>query len=617
MKKIFLTTILLAASVLAFAQTERSIPREDIEWIDVWGPHNNDNDLPRVLLVGDSITRQYNAGVEQNLDGKAYVERLSTSKSLGDPAFVEEVRTMLEHYDFDVIHFNNGLHGAGYTNEQYASALREIYGIVRSGAPHARLIWATTTPVRVAPQMSELAPATQRSIDRNDIVRKFMADKDVVIDDLFESVGSHPEYYTDVDGVHLNQTGIEAAAKAVADCISEVLDSGRTYTGLPVYWDTDRFYQAPAATPLPRLDNVGIKAALLDGVDFMGDKTQFFVYYGVPEGADADHPAPAMVLIHGGGGTAYWSWVKTWVDRGYAAIAMSNNGQFPVGIEGNPYDKEWGNWALVPGGIHLDCGDFGHAMHPAEEQWAYCAIADIMLAHSFLRSLPGVDTERVGVTGNSWGGFLTLLSAAVDKRYRFAAPVYGCGYYDEFDLHAGQTGKAWERWLELWDPCHYIGNIDIPVSWACGTNDFYFSFGPLQKSMALAKEKYSAVRSPMIHTDGADPAGQPAETFALADHFFKGGPDLPKASAPIMVKNGKATVEYCTAGRKVEKIELIFSKGEDGRWDERRWEIQELPLPKKEGKVTFKVPEGASMFFVNVTTEGDIVASSPCIKVAS
>lgn len=77
MKKIFLATILLAVSVLVFAQTERNIPREDIEWIDVWGPHNNDNDLPRVLLVGDSITRQYNAGVEQNLDGKAYVERLS------------------------------------------------------------------------------------------------------------------------------------------------------------------------------------------------------------------------------------------------------------------------------------------------------------------------------------------------------------------------------------------------------------------------------------------------------------------------------------------------------------------------------------------------------------
>ena len=133
MKKIILTTILFAVSAFAFAQTERSIPREDIEWIDVWGPHNNDNELPRVLLIGDSITRQYNAGVEQNLDGKAYVERLSTSKSLGDPALFGEIRTMLEQYDFDIIHFNNGLHGAGYTKEQYRQG---IHG--RQGCGHQR-----------------------------------------------------------------------------------------------------------------------------------------------------------------------------------------------------------------------------------------------------------------------------------------------------------------------------------------------------------------------------------------------------------------------------------------------------------------------------------------------
>lgn len=614
MKRLIFVIAFAALSLAASAQEDNRIYREDIEWIDVWGPHNNDSDLPRVLLIGDSITRQYYAGVEQNLEGKAYVARIATSKSLGDPALYGEVRTMLEQYDFDVIHFNNGLHGADYSNEQYASALRAMYGLIRSNVPEAKLIWATSTPMRVAPEMTEFAPRTRQSIDRNNIVREFLADKDVVIDDLFEIVGSHPEYYTEVDGTHLNAAGIAAAAKAVSDCISAVMDNGKPRSGLPVFWDTDKFYKAPSATPMPKLEYDGIKAALLDGADFMGDKTRFFVYYGVPEGADAEHPVPAMVLIHGGGGSAFGNWVKTWVDRGYAAIAMSNNGQFPVGIEGNPFDKAWGNWAQVPDGIHLDCGDFAHGLRPAEQQWAYCAVADIMLAHSFLRSLPGVDTDRIGVTGNSWGGFLTILSAAVDKRYRFAAPVYGCGFYDEFDIHAGQSGKAWERWLDLWDPSHYLGNIEVPVSWACGTNDFYFSFGPLQKSMALVKDKYCALRSPMIHTDGVDSAGQPSETFALADHFFKGGPDLPKAFSPFMGKDGKAVVEYDTAGRNVEKIELLYSKDTEGRWDGRKWESQQIPLPRKEGKVTFKVPEGTSMFFVNIITEGgDIIASSPCM----
>ena len=42
--------------------------------------------------------------------------------------------------------------------------------------------------------------------------------------------------------------------------------------------------------------------------------------------------------------------------------------------------------------------------------------------------LPGVDPDRIGVTGISWGGYLTCIVAGVDPRFRFAAPVYGCGF---------------------------------------------------------------------------------------------------------------------------------------------------------------------------------------------
>ncbi len=61
------------------------VSRDDIEWLDVWLPHPNDNDLPRVLLIGDSITRGYYPEVEKALAGRAYVGRLTPSKSLGDP----------------------------------------------------------------------------------------------------------------------------------------------------------------------------------------------------------------------------------------------------------------------------------------------------------------------------------------------------------------------------------------------------------------------------------------------------------------------------------------------------------------------------------------------------
>ena len=55
--------------------------RENIEWLDVWVPGNNVTDRPRVLLIGDSITRGYYKAVEDKLKGKAVVCRLATSRA--------------------------------------------------------------------------------------------------------------------------------------------------------------------------------------------------------------------------------------------------------------------------------------------------------------------------------------------------------------------------------------------------------------------------------------------------------------------------------------------------------------------------------------------------------
>lgn len=65
-----LSGALYLARQSAAAQTSVTMPaqvvvREDTEWCDVWLPHNNDTDLPHVLLIGDSITRGYGAEVEK------------------------------------------------------------------------------------------------------------------------------------------------------------------------------------------------------------------------------------------------------------------------------------------------------------------------------------------------------------------------------------------------------------------------------------------------------------------------------------------------------------------------------------------------------------------------
>ena len=68
--------VFLVLASAAAAQTKPAV-REDIEWLDVWLPNTNSHDLPRVLLIGDSITRGYGPRVEADLKGKAYVGRVS------------------------------------------------------------------------------------------------------------------------------------------------------------------------------------------------------------------------------------------------------------------------------------------------------------------------------------------------------------------------------------------------------------------------------------------------------------------------------------------------------------------------------------------------------------
>lgn len=77
--------------------------RERIEWADIWVTDANKNDLPRVLLIGDSITKGYFSEVEKHLAGKAYCARLTTSKCVSNPSFADEVQLLLKHYKFGFI----------------------------------------------------------------------------------------------------------------------------------------------------------------------------------------------------------------------------------------------------------------------------------------------------------------------------------------------------------------------------------------------------------------------------------------------------------------------------------------------------------------------------------
>ncbi|QDU20088.1 SGNH/GDSL hydrolase family protein [Urbifossiella limnaea] len=215
--------LLLIFTILpAAADDSPRVVRENIEWLDVWIPGNNTTGQPRVLLVGDSITRGYYKAVEDALKGKAIICRLATSKSLGDPGLLDEVRLVLGQAKFDVVHFNNGMHGWGYTEAEYAKALPELVAVLRKGAPQAKLVWGHTTPVRVSGKLDQVDAKTDRVKARNAAAAAVMAKEGVPVNDLFAPLAEHPELFSN-DGVHLTAKGSAALGEQVAGHVLKVL----------------------------------------------------------------------------------------------------------------------------------------------------------------------------------------------------------------------------------------------------------------------------------------------------------------------------------------------------------------------------------------------------------
>ncbi len=297
-------------------------------------------------------------------------------------------------------------------------------------------------------------------------------------------------------------------------------------------WDDVLNKPAPKAYPAPAevTPTGNVKSVMLESEPFKGRPTRVFAWYGLPEGASAAKKCPAMVLIHGGNGTAFDWWVKMWNERGYAAISMDTCGAVPIRRKKPKGDQYWlRHDHSGPEGW----GGFDQIDEPLKDQWTYHAVAAAIRAHTFLRSLPEVDAERIGVTGISWGGYLTCIVAGVDPRYKWAVPVYGCGFYGDdssrWKPQLTKMGARGEKWLATWDASVYLGGATCPFLWVSGTQDAFFKVPMLKQSAALTKgPKFFDVRAKMVH--GHKAGSKPEEIHSFADHFAFGKPLHPNIS---------------------------------------------------------------------------------------
>jgi hypothetical protein len=195
---------LIFATAAVAAQKPVSIP-EEIEWTWEVRPPHPDPKLPNVLLLGDSISRNYFPQVTKDLAGVANVYLMSSSTSVGDPRLPRQIREFaaMEQVPFRIVHFNNGMHGWDYSEAQYKAAFPEFSRTVQSlVGKNSALIWATTTPVK--PQAFN--GATNNRVDaRNTIARSFIDAVHIPVDDQHTLMMRHQDLYQDT--VHFNTVG--------------------------------------------------------------------------------------------------------------------------------------------------------------------------------------------------------------------------------------------------------------------------------------------------------------------------------------------------------------------------------------------------------------------------
>jgi dienelactone hydrolase len=363
---------------------------------------------------------------------------------------------------------------------------------------------------------------------------------------------------------------------------------------------TPEMLRAPQVNSAPGFRSEGLDAVFFEGLPWKGKPTRAFAWIGVPK-LEPGQTAPGIVLVHGGGGTAFEAWARLWVSRGYAAIAMDTCGTVPRGTYGHWERHEAGG---PPG------NDFSAADEPTADQWPFHAVADVILAHSLLRSKGGVDADRIGITGISWGGYLTCIVSGLDDRFKFAVPVYGCGFLGENSVwkpEIARLGARGERWLAMWDPSRYLGDGKMPKLWVTGTNDFAYPLDSLQKSYRIAGGRSTlCVRPRMPHGHGG--AGEnPEEIHAFADAFVRGAKPLAE------VVRQDRTVDHIRVEFRSEvpiaRAELVYTKAA-GPWTDRRWEQSAARVDPGGKAATVDLPPGTTAYYLNMIDDRNLVVST-------
>jgi dienelactone hydrolase len=343
-------------------------------------------------------------------------------------------------------------------------------------------------------------------------------------------------------------------------------------------WDVPDLQRPPAVIEWGARDGL-VQEVYYSGESYQGKPTRVFGYVGRPKAAGPQARYPAVVLVHGGGGQAFRVWAERWAQRGYVALAMDLSGNGP------------GKVRLPDGGPPLGDPNIFLAADsdaPFREGWPYHAVADAIRGYSLVASLPEVDSTRIGITGISWGGFVTCLVAGLDHRPKVSVPVYGAGYLQESSFWKEKfidpmSPTQRERWVRLYDPSSYLAHVRHPILFVNGANDPRFFLDGHRRSMELvpAPLRHAAIIVGLKHGHNFNLP----EVDRFIDAAIKGEP-LPPQFDRLMLSHGTVSARISSPAN-VQRVEAHYTAS-TAPWPDKKWTT--VPATLRDGIVSVALP---------------------------
>ena len=348
------------------------------------------SERPKVLIIGDSISIGYTDKVAQLLEDKADVERPKREDgqviNCGPTSNgIANIDQWLGETQWDVIHFNWGLHDLCYRHEdskasgrrdkingeisvkpkQYEENLRRLVARLKSAG--AKLIWASTTPV---PE-GELGRFAGDEITYNAIAAKVMTENGIAINDLHTYMLPNAKKYWQAPGnVHYTEQGSAYLAAKVAAMIESALEPATNSSNSSAY---------DASVPKP----------MLSGISYGEHDRQILDFWK----AKSNGLTPLVFVIHGGG------WRGGSKERLHRFVNVQQ---------------------LLDAGISVAAINYRLIRHAEEagiKPPVKAPLYDAARALQFVRSKAGewnIDKKRIGAAGGSAGACSSLWLAYHD-----------------------------------------------------------------------------------------------------------------------------------------------------------------------------------------------------------